>query len=81
MLCPEAPARSKLSDQVSGYDRIFGTHKVDITARIERRRVVGGLISEYRRVALAREKPLASATVLESERHHGDAHHVRRDHG
>jgi hypothetical protein len=24
-------------------------HVVDITARIERRRVVGGLISEYRR--------------------------------
>jgi putative transposase len=26
-------------------------HAVDITARIERRRVVGGLISEYRRAA------------------------------
>jgi len=29
---------------------------VDVTARIERRKVLGGLISEYRRVALAREK-------------------------
>jgi hypothetical protein len=29
---------------------------VDITARIERRRVVGGLISEYRRAALASER-------------------------
>jgi putative transposase len=26
-------------------------HAVDVTARIERRRVVGGLISEYRRAA------------------------------
>lgn len=29
---------------------------VDVAARIERRQVLGGLISEYRRVALAREK-------------------------
>jgi hypothetical protein len=29
---------------------------VDITARIERRSVIGGLISEYRRAALAGEK-------------------------
>jgi hypothetical protein len=33
---------------------------VDITARIERRSVVGGLISEYRRAALAGEKLLVS---------------------
>jgi transposase InsO family protein len=31
-------------------------HAIDITARIERRSVVGGLISEYRRAALASEK-------------------------
>ena len=28
-----------------------GDHVVDITARIERRQVLGGLISEYRRAA------------------------------
>ncbi len=28
-----------------------GGHVVDITARIERRQVLGGLISEYRRAA------------------------------
>jgi hypothetical protein len=33
---------------------------VNVTARIERRQVLGGLISEYRRVALAREKLLVS---------------------
>ena len=33
---------------------------VDITARIERRSVVGGLISEYRGAALASEKLLVS---------------------
>jgi transposase InsO family protein len=33
---------------------------VDITARIERRSVVGGLISEYRRAALASERLLVS---------------------
>jgi hypothetical protein len=33
---------------------------VDITARIERRSVVGGLISEYRRAALPSEKLLVS---------------------
>jgi len=33
---------------------------VDITTRIERRKVLGGLISEYRRAALALRKPLVS---------------------
>jgi putative transposase len=32
-------------------------HAVDITARIERRQVLGGLISEYRRAAWRREEP------------------------
>jgi len=30
-------------------------HAIDITARIERRQVIGGLISEYRRAASERE--------------------------
>jgi hypothetical protein len=33
---------------------------VDVTARIERRQVLGGLISEYRRAALSSEKLLVS---------------------
>ncbi len=33
---------------------------VDITVRIERRKVLGGLISEYHRAALASEKLLVS---------------------
>ena len=37
-------------------------HVVDITTRIERRTVVSGLISEYRRSALASEKLLVSGT-------------------
>jgi hypothetical protein len=45
--------------------RVLEPHKpgrlVDVTARIERRKVLGGLISEYRRAALASEKTLVSA--------------------
>jgi hypothetical protein len=35
-------------------------HAVDVTARIERRQVLGGLIHEYRRAALVSGKPHVS---------------------
>jgi transposase InsO family protein len=47
---------------------------VDITARIERRKVLGGLINEYRRAALASEKLLVSGygRVLARDRVRGN---------
>jgi Integrase core domain len=42
---------------------------VDITARIERTRAVGGLISEYRRAARRRHKPQLSNGVRVLARH------------
>jgi hypothetical protein len=46
---------------------------VDVTARIGRRRVLGGLISEYRRAALTGRKLLVSGHSRVLTRHTGSS--------
>jgi|HubBroStandDraft_6_1064221.scaffolds.fasta_scaffold40353_5 putative transposase len=43
------------------YPSQGGRRPVDVTARIERRKLLGGLINQYRKAALASEKTLVSA--------------------
>jgi transposase InsO family protein len=55
---------------------------VDVTARIERRKVLGGLISEYHRAALASEKLLVSGhrRVLARHRQYQQHYSTARPH-